>query len=113
MCLVPVPSPELQEGGQQLRWNIFNPLAGDPQPQNVVDLVILIARWLFDIAGSLIVILIIYAGIRFLLSRGNPPEIQKARNILLWALVGFAVVLIGQGFVFLVESILNGKLLFF
>ena len=63
---------------------------------------------LFNIAGSLIVILIIYAGVRFMISRGNPGEIQKARGILYWALVGFAVVAIGKGFIYLLEGVISG-----
>ena len=109
VCLqpTPIPPPEIQEI-KPIRWGIYNPLAGNPQPQNVVELIILVSDWIFNIAGSLIVILIIYSGVRFLISRGNPSEIQKARGILYWALVGFAVVMIGKGFIYLVESILNG-----
>ena len=88
-------------------WKIVNPLRGNPQ--NVFDVIFMISDWILNIAGTLIVILIIYAGIRFMLSRGNPGEIGKAKNILFWALIGFTVVLIGKGFIYLVESILEGR----
>ena len=90
-----------------MNWRIFNPLRGDPQ--NIFDVIFMITNWIFNIAGTLIVILIIYSGIRFMLSRGQPGEITYAKNILFWALVGFAAVLIGKGFIYLVESILEGN----
>lgn len=93
-----------------LKWGIFNPLKGMSPTQNVFDLVVIIADWILNIAGSLIIILIIYSGVRFLISRGNPSEIQKAKGILFWALVGFGVILIGKGFVYLIESVLRGEM---
>ncbi len=103
--------PPGQPGEDKLiKWGIFNPLIGMSKTQNVFDLVVIIADWILNIAGSLIIILIIYSGVRFLISRGNPGEIQKAKSILFWALVGFGVVLIGKGFIYLVESVLQGKM---
>ncbi len=101
----PLPGPTAVD--VNIIWGIFNPLRGDPQ--NVFDVIFMIADWLLNIAGTLIVILIIYSGIRFMLSRGSPGEIGKAKGILFWALVGFAAVLIGKGFIYLVESILEGN----
>ena len=100
-----------QPGKDQLiKWGIFNPLIGMSKTQNVFDLIVIIADWILNIAGSLIIILIIYSGVRFLISRGNPGEIQKAKSILFWALVGFGVILIGKGFIYLIESVLQGKI---
>lgn len=95
-----------------LKWGIWNPLANLPgggKPENVFDVIILITDWILNIAGTLVVMLIIYGGVMFLISAGNPGKIQQAKNILFWALVGFGAVLIGKGFVFLVESVLSGQ----
>jgi hypothetical protein len=105
----PAPPPSNPGSGVSIGWQLINPLAGSPQPQDIFGLIVLISTWILNILGSLIVILIIYAGIRFMLSRGNPGEIQKAKAILKWALVGFAITLIGKGFVFLVDSVLRGQ----
>ena len=51
--------------------------------------------------------MIVWAGIRFLYSRGNPTEVTAAKKILQYAIVGLAIILIGSGFVTLIESILN------
>lgn len=99
--------------GQTIGWGINNPFAFFPsgkQPDNVFEAVFLIIDWMANIAGSLLVIMIIYAGVKFVVSRGNPGELTKAKSILWWALVGMAVVLIGKGFVYIVDSILRGQI---
>lgn len=111
----PQPPPPSRPGeDQNISWSVFNPLpffdlgSVRRQPTNVVDLIFGITNWLFNIASSLIVILIIYSGVRFMISRGNPGEIQKAKGILYWALIGFAVVVIGKGFIYLLEGVISG-----
>lgn len=93
-----------------LGWGIKNPLVGNPQ--DVFGVLVLVSNWLLNIAGTLVVILIIYSGVRFMISKGNPSEYGKAKDILKWALIGFAVILIGKGFVFIVDSVLRGQLPF-
>ena len=109
-----IPPTPVQPGqDQNLIWNITNPLRLLPngaQPRNVFDVIILITDWILNIAGSLIIILIIYGGVMFLISAGNPGKIQQAKNILKWALIGFMVVLIGKGFVYLVQDVLQGQM---
>ena len=53
------------------------------------------------------VIIIIYSGILYLVSADRPAVVQKATNGLKYAAIGLAVLLIGKGFVSLVQSILS------
>ena len=97
-----------------VEWNFSVPnnlvnFSGGSQPKNVFAFVFLVSDWLLNIAGTLIVILIIYSGVRFVLSRGNPGEIGKAKTTLWWAIAGFTVVLIGKGFVFIIEGVLKNQ----
>lgn len=94
---------------QDFSFTVPNFLAINPQPQNVFQLIFAVTSILLNIAGTLVVILIIYSGVRFVISRGNPGEIGKAKTILWWAIAGFAVVVVGKGFVFLIESVLRGS----
>jgi hypothetical protein len=93
---------------QSLTWKLINPLAGSPQPTDIFGVIYLITNWVLNIVDSLLIILIIYSGVMFMISRGNPGEIQKAKSILYWALVGFAVTLVGKGFIFIIDSVLRG-----
>lgn len=92
-------------GDQGFSFSIPNPLKGGAE--DLGGLVKVIAQWLFNLAIPIAVIMIIYAGILFLTARGNPTTITKAKDVLKWAVVGLAIILIGSGFVTLIQSILE------
>lgn len=77
------------------------------EAENLIELLDVIATWLFNISVPIMVAMILYAGITFLISRGEPAKVTQAKNILLYAVVGFAIILIGKGFITLIESVLN------
>ena len=52
-----------------------------------------LACWLADIAIVLMVIAIIFYGIQFLISRGDPGKVTDARKSLTWGIVGILVIL--------------------
>lgn len=54
------------------------------------------------------VLVILYAGLLYMFSAGNPEKVKKARQALTWALVGLAIVLIGKGFIFIIQDVLGG-----
>ena len=89
--------------GQEVKFEIPNPI----KAESLVDLAKAIGRFLFQIAIPIAVIIIIYSGLLFLTSGGNKEKVVKARTALLYAVIGLAIILIGQGFFTLIKSILN------
>lgn len=71
------------------------------------ELVNVIGTWIFNLAIPVAVIIIIYAGVLMLTSGGSPTQFKKGTEALKWAVIGLAVVLIGKGFVTLIQSILS------
>lgn len=55
--------------------------------------------------GAAAVIMIIYAGIRFITSRGDPKQVQGAKQIMTWAIIGLIIVLISFGIIALISTI--------
>ena len=53
----------------------------------------------FGIAGAIAVIIIIIAGLRYTISSGNPQEAAKAKNAILYAVVGLVVCVVGTAIV--------------
>ncbi len=90
---------------QALNFQIQNPVVGSPK--NVLDFGILIANWIFNIAIPIVIIFIIYGGFKFVISRGNPSKVQEAKRLLWYTVIGLAIVLIGKGFIVLIQSILG------
>lgn len=76
-------------------------------PTDFVDLVNTIARWIFNIAIPVAIIMIIYAGIMMILAQGDSGKFNKARDILKYAVLGLVVIFIGKGFISLIKSILS------
>jgi type IV secretory pathway VirB2 component (pilin) len=90
-------------GTSTQNFEILNPIGID----SFQDLVNVIGRWIFNLAIPIAVIIIIYAGVLMLTSGGDPGRFKNGRQALLYAVLGLAVVLIGKGFVTLIQSILS------
>ncbi|HUS25864.1 MAG TPA: hypothetical protein VMY99_00775 [Nevskiaceae bacterium] len=66
-----------------------------------------ILQLVFGIIGVLAVILIVLAGLRFITADGDPQEIAKARQTIVYALVGLAIALSAEAIVtFAIRGIL-------
>jgi TRAP-type C4-dicarboxylate transport system permease small subunit len=48
----------------------------------------------FGIIGSVSFLMVVYGGFRFVISRGNPDATSKARNTVIYAVIGLAVTLV-------------------
>lgn len=48
---------------------------------------------LMPIGGVVAVLMIMYAGFLFVTARGNPAQIEKAKDALLWGVIGAAILL--------------------
>ena len=93
-------------GGSGGGTNVFN-LPNPIGVENFQDLINIIGKWIFNLAIPIAVIIIIYAGVLMLTAGGVPAQFQKGAKALWYAVLGLAVVLIGKGFVTLIQSILN------
>jgi len=73
--------------------NIDNPLG---KTSTINDLLLNIVGFLIVLAIPISMILVVYAGFLYITSAGNEEKVKKAQKALIWALVGFAVVLIAR-----------------
>lgn len=96
---------------------LFLPLAafamggGVPQLQSVDVMEVLnnIVNWAFAILLVVAVIYLIIAGYFFVTSQGEPDKMSKARNMVLYALIGVLVAFISKGLVELVRRVVMGS----
>jgi len=89
--------------GFVLAQTIEDPLGGG----TILDLARGIIKGIRQLALPVAVAMIIVAGIMFMTSQGEPTKITTARKLLLYTLLGFAIILIGEGFLSLIKSILE------
>jgi len=68
-------------------------------PHNVNLFVMLsqIANYLFWILLAVSIIVIVYAGILFVTASGNTEQVEKARGIILYAVIGIIVAMLAYG----------------
>ncbi len=90
---------------QTYPFEITNPLKGGVT--DFTSLIKIIAQWIFNLAIPIAVAMIVYAGILFLTAQGEPAKITKAKDVLKYAVIGLAIILIGSGFVTLIQSVLE------
>jgi hypothetical protein len=58
-----------------------------------------VSRLIGFIAGMSAIVLMIIGGIMYILSSGDPGKVTAARNTVLYAAIGLAVVLVAQGII--------------
>ena len=75
--------------------------------RELVSLATALAGYVRLVAIPIMVIIVAYAGVKFLLARGNTTETGEAKKILWWAVVGIAIIVIGSGFITLIKDILG------
>jgi hypothetical protein len=75
--------------------------------EDITSLVAGILKWMMVVATPIAVIIIIYAGVVLLTSKGDPGKTKTGKAILTWAVIGLAVIYIGGGFITLIRSIIG------
>ena len=96
----------LNSGGSNGELVIENPLG---PTSDIWQLIMKIIDFVFNIAIFVAAIIIVYAGFTYITSSGEPKKVAQAQKILIWALIGFAVVLIAKSIPPFIYKFLTGK----
>ncbi|GEM_PF-1256754 len=84
------PAPNGNKAGN--KPHLYNPL----KVNSIQELLILLLSFIVKIGSVIVVLMVIIVGFRFVFARGNPSELEKARSMLLWTLVGALIILGAQ-----------------
>ncbi|XOB42123.1 MAG: hypothetical protein ACKKMP_01950 [Candidatus Nealsonbacteria bacterium] len=83
---------------------IENPLAEGTQFEDIIDNLI---DFIFNIAIVLAPLMVVIAGFLFVTAGGNLEQTQRARNIILWTIIGFLIILLAKGIMAVIENLLG------
>jgi Type IV secretion system pilin len=61
-------------------------------------------RVVFGISGAVAVIFVVIGGLKYIMSQGNPSEVTKAKDTIVNALIGLAIVIASFGIISFVVS---------
>ncbi len=86
----------------KIDFHLENPLGSDTGDlntfiANVLDAVVLLL-------SPVVVIMMLYSGLLFVLARGNVEEVGKAKNALLYTMIGAAIVLGAKGLALVIQN---------
>ncbi len=76
-------------------------------PVSIVDVVLNIVKWFAWIIAALSVIFALYSAFLFIISSGDDSTLRKAKEVLVFVVVGIVIALISFGIVALTKSMLN------
>lgn len=73
--------------------------AAHPAGNPIIHFIVIAINIISYVAGAAAIIVLIVSGLRFMLANGDSNAITTARNGILYALIGIAVIVFAQGFV--------------
>ncbi|PIS04568.1 MAG: hypothetical protein COT81_05725 [Candidatus Buchananbacteria bacterium CG10_big_fil_rev_8_21_14_0_10_42_9] len=94
------------EGSGSVEGGIDNPLGkglNDPR-----DIIANIIRAILGLVGSLALLVFIYGGFTWMMAAGNEDKIKKGKDMILWASLGIAVILLSYTLVSFVIGAITG-----
>lgn len=60
------------------------------------DMVVNLIQWVVGVAGVVSAVFVVYGGITYTTSAGDPNKLQKAKNMILYALIGLVIVALAE-----------------
>lgn len=94
-------------GGGGGTINLPNPLSCSTNPQ-IVCVAQRIISGLLVIATPIVVIMVLIGAFQILTAGGNPERVGSGRKTILYAVVGYVIVLVAQGLAFIIREVLGG-----
>jgi len=93
------PSLVFAQGGIKIE----NPLRAESFNEIINSLI----NFFLNIAIALTPLMIIWAAFLFVTSAGNPLQVDKAKRIIIYTLIGLAVILFAKGFIAIIKQIIS------
>jgi hypothetical protein len=72
------------------------------------DFIYAITDFIFWVATAIAPLMIVIAGFYFVTSAGNPQQVQTAKKIILYTLIGYTIILLSRGLITVVKDIISG-----
>ncbi|MCF7795054.1 pilin [Patescibacteria group bacterium] len=86
--------------------SLSNPLGAGTTPNTLIGNVI---NAVLGVIGSLALLMFVYGGITWMTSSGSPEKIKKGRDIIIWSVIGLAVVFFSYALVnFVIFDLIGG-----
>ncbi len=88
---------------QQCTSGLCNPL----KVKSIHGLLTDILSFVVKIGTIIVVLMLVVTGFKFVIAQGNPAELEKAKKMLLWTLIGALIILGAQTISLMVQATVN------
>lgn len=83
--------------------SIQNPLKYGTVPEVIAA----IANFVFIIAIPITSLMVVIGGVMFMISGGDPKKVEQAKKLLLYAVIGLAIILLSKTIAAVIENVLT------
>ena len=90
--------------------SLDNPLGGeDGKKVSVNTIIARVINAVLGVIGSLALLMFVFGGITWMTSSGSPEKVKKGRDIIIWSVIGLAVIFFSYALVnFVIFDIIGG-----
>lgn len=81
-----------------------NPLGSVSTIPQLIDR---ISDWLLGLATALLPLMIVWGAFKILVSGGKPETVKEGREIITYAVLGYALLLISKGIILIIKEVLG------
>ena len=81
--------------------------AADPGMQQIIRILDGVRNLLIGVLAALAMVALTYAGVRYVISTGDPGGVEKAKSAVKAAVVGFALALLAPVVIAIVKNVLG------
>lgn len=103
LFVVVTPAIAESAGGNLGGSGIENPI-GKTTVEGIITAII---KWLAGLAGALAILALVWGGIMYIVSLGDDSRVNKAKSIIMWAIIGIAVVILSYVILSMVDKVLT------
>lgn len=75
---------------------------------NTTEIITNGTNWILTLVASIIILILIIGGIRYITSTGDEDKIRASKNMITYAIIGLGIILISLALVTEIADVLNG-----
>ncbi|MFA6198215.1 MAG: hypothetical protein WC734_03640 [Patescibacteria group bacterium] len=104
LCLLAVAIPTLAATPATGSGVLNNPLGNGNPDMRIEDVIILVIKYLVGVLGIIALVMVVYGGFQYIYSAGNSERLQKARDTIIYAIIGMVIVILSLSILRFVTS---------
>ncbi|KKR89196.1 MAG: hypothetical protein UU85_C0004G0036 [Candidatus Wolfebacteria bacterium GW2011_GWA2_42_10] len=86
---------------------LYDPLGG----QTITSLIQNLIGFLIKIGAPIVALMVLYGGFLILTAGDKPEQITKGKNTILYAAIGYTIILCSWGVIYIIQQVLGAKLI--